>query len=125
MLFYVILVWILSLIFQILELGNYQGHPDEELREIGEGDGFPNQEYHSLPKFLVQFFTVIRFTMANFYFEHVIDLDSFENTIFWYVWLVVVLMTCIVFLNFIIAEVSASYTNTMESLHALFLKERT
>ena len=124
-LFYVILVWILSLIFQTLELGNYNGHPDEEMQEIGTEDGRPNHEYHSLPKFMVQFFTVIRFTLANFYFEHAIHLDSFENTIFWFVWLVVVLMTCIVFLNFIIAEVSASYTNTMESLHTLFLKERT
>ena len=70
MLFYVILVWILSLIFQILELGNYHGHADQETQEIGSEDGYPNQEYHSLPKFLHQFFTVIRFTMANFYFEH-------------------------------------------------------
>ena len=43
---------------------------------------------------------------------------------FWIVWLVVVLMTCIVFLNFIIAEVSASYQTVKDKVRGLIDKER-
>ena len=39
-------------------------------------------------------------------------------------WLVIVVMTCIVFLNFIIAEVSSSYGNVKEDLNGLIQRER-
>ena len=39
-------------------------------------------------------------------------------------WLIMVVMTCIVFLNFIIAEVSASYETVKSKLKGLFMQER-
>ena len=39
-------------------------------------------------------------------------------------WFLVVLMTCIVFLNFIIAEASNSYSNVMDRLEAMVNKEQ-
>ena len=43
---------------------------------------------------------------------------------FWMVWFVVVFMTCIVFLNFIIAEVSNSYQGVKDNLNAMKNKEK-
>ena len=39
-------------------------------------------------------------------------------------WFLVVLLTCIVFLNFIIAEASNSYSNVMDRLEAMTNKEK-
>jgi len=33
-----------------------------------------------------------------------------ENYLFWFIWLLTAVITCIIFLNFIVAEASASYT---------------
>ena len=39
-----------------------------------------------------------------------------ENILFWVIWLLTVIVTCIIFLNFIVAEASASYTKVSEQL---------
>jgi hypothetical protein len=50
----------------------------------------------------------------------VIDAADFltkeENILFWVIWLLTVIVTCIIFLNFIVAEASASYTKVSEQL---------
>jgi len=46
-------------------------------------------------------------------------LDKYENWTFWCMWFLTVFITCIVFLNFIIAEACASYSRVMESLVAV------
>ena len=48
---------------------------------------------------------IIRFSFGDFEFGGVKDLNDFEKNMFWITWLFIVLMTCLVFLNFIIAEV--------------------
>lgn len=48
----------------------------------------------------------------------------FENLLYWFLWYVVVTVTCIVFLNFIIAEVSASYQIVKDSIDILVMKEK-
>ena len=40
------------------------------------------------------------------------------------IWLLCVIMTCIIFLNFIIAEASSSYQSVKEMLTAMINKER-
>ena len=42
-----------------------------------------------------------------------------ENWIFWLVWILTVIVTNVVFLNFIVAEASASYTKVTETLEAV------
>jgi hypothetical protein len=71
-----------------------------------------------------QLFTVVRISLGDFDFDEATNLDYFENRIFWVTWLLMVVMTCIVFLNFIIAEVSSSYEKVKLKLRGLFLKER-
>jgi hypothetical protein len=43
---------------------------------------------------------------------------------FWFTWIIIVTMTCIIFLNFIIAEVSASYEKVNVRVKGLIEKER-
>ena len=62
--------------------------------------------------------------MGDFEFAEIVTLPAFDFNMFWIVWLVVVLMTCIVFLNFIIAEVSASYQTVKDKVRGLIDKER-
>lgn len=47
-----------------------------------------------------------------------------DNLLFWTVFVLSLILTQIVFLNFIIAEASASYATVMEDLNAIRRKER-
>ena len=68
--------------------------------------------------------TVLRISLGDFNFEAPTLLDSFDNILFWIIWVVIVIMTCIIFLNFIIAEVSSSYESVKHDVIGLILKER-
>jgi len=43
---------------------------------------------------------------------------------FWVIWLIMVLFSSLIFLNFIIAEVSNSYQGVKEKIESLIYKER-
>lgn len=62
--------------------------------------------------------------MGDYDFDGANDLKDVENIVYWICWLLMVTITCIIFLNFIIAEASNSYTNVMDTLDAQILKER-
>ena len=123
-LFYLILIWVTTLIFNVLELGNFEKSRSANLRKITKNPTYPGKEYQYLPAFLKQALSVIRISLGDFDFAESSELDPYQNRIFWIVWLFIVLVTCIIFLNFIIAEVSASYEKVKVRLHGLFLKER-
>jgi hypothetical protein len=63
-------------------------------------------------------------SMGDFGFDSAILLDPAENVIYWFTWLLIVLITCIIFLNFIIAEASASYEKVSADLDAFILSEK-
>ena len=42
-----------------------------------------------------------------------------ETQIFWIMWMLTVIITCIIFLNFVVAEACASYTRVVESLESV------
>mgnify|MGYP006950545268 FL=1 len=44
------------------------------------------------------------------------NLDGPENKLFWILWLIAVVVTMIIFLNFIVAEASGSYAKVTETL---------
>ena len=78
------------------------------------------------PPMLGNIFQIIRFSMGDFDFG-VINTAKFgevEVTIFWVAWLLIVLITNIIFLNFIIAEVGQSYQFVQSSVNQLILQER-
>ena len=47
-----------------------------------------------------------------------------DNVMFWIIWVLSVTLTSIIFLNFIIAEASASYSKVIDDMEAIIAKER-
>ena len=47
-----------------------------------------------------------------------------QQFLFWYMWLICIVFSTLVFLNFIIAEVTNSYNNVNENIQSLIYKER-
>ena len=62
--------------------------------------------------------------MGDFDFDGATELEPAENITYWTVWLLLVVITSIVFLNFIIAEASASYEDVKCRLNEMISDER-
>lgn len=43
-------------------------------------------------------------------------LNETENYLFWFVWLLTTVLTQVIFMNFIVAEAAATYTEVSENL---------
>jgi len=63
-------------------------------------------------------------SLGDFGFDAAIELDQAENYVYWIMWVLIILITCIIFLNFIIAEASASYEKVSEFLELYILAEK-
>lgn len=51
-------------------------------------------------------------------------MTQFQNTVYFVIFIFMVVITTIIFLNFIIAEVSATYENVKQSIHVQLMQER-
>ena len=109
MLVYFVIVVLFSSILGILYYGNFEHSPDPNIRKTRQHKDYPNHEYHQLPYFLQHIITVTRISLGDFDFQASILLEPFENCVYWFIWFLIVVATAVVFLNFIIAEVSSSY----------------
>lgn len=67
---------------------------------------------------------VLRISLGSFDYGPSYVMDEFRNNSFWTIWLIQVTVLKVVFLNFIIAEVTNSYTNIMQILDPTILQER-
>lgn len=124
MIFYFILIWIAALILNIIELGNFSEHKNVANKKLLKATTYPGIEYKELPKFIRQVFGAIRISLGDFDFSESTRLEHFENIVYWLTWITLVFTTCIVFLNFIIAEVSLSYEKIKETITGQQMKER-
>lgn len=114
--FYVILTLLFSLMYGVLGLGNSripggfrENFYDFENNEL-KSDA-PGIEYDKIGLFFGNFIQTIRLSMGDFAaIDAANTLSKNENYVFWLIWFVTVVVTSIVFLNFIVAEASASYT---------------
>lgn len=112
--FYIFIMLMLSLILAILGVGNNEFIPNEIQREYvsnltnygGNILSFPMDEYVNVPSWLRNFYVIMRYSLGDFSFYPIMFLRPEERIIFWFTWMLIVFITCIVFLNFIIAEVS-------------------
>jgi len=84
----------------------------------------PGEDYSQIGFFWGTLIGTLRIAMGDFDFDPSLYLSPQENILYWFIWLCVVIMTCIIFLNFIIAEASNSYQNVKDNLTALVNKER-
>lgn len=126
MLFYIILIVLFSLLLGILGLGNkdIEGGFKQMYGDKTVADGYPGSEYENVGLYLGNILTVLRMSMGDFGFDSAYLLSSTENIIYWFVWAIIVVVTCIIFLNFIIAEASASYEKVASDLEAYIMKEK-
>ena len=91
----------------------------------GEEDGeIPFAEYEQITLSFGYLIYTLRIAMGDFDFAGTTFLTEGENTIYWTILLLVVTLTCIVFLNFIIAEASASYAKVKDNLRAMINMEK-
>jgi len=82
-------------------------------------------EYQYLGMFVGQFFSTLRLSIGDFNsIDTASGLPKYENWIFWVIWLFAVIISNVVFLNFIVAEASASYSKVTETLEAVIQKEK-
>ena len=68
--------------------------------------------------------TTMRLSLGNFDFNVLQGLNVKQHVLFWIIWVIMVLFSALIFLNFIIAEVSNSYQNVKSKIDALIYKER-
>ena len=104
------------MVFAVIGVGNTNIKGDlkdfAEAIEAGEEDepeNFPFEEYSSIGLLAGNIITTLRIALGDFDFDPSQYVTLEENWLYWIVWLMVVTMTCIIFLNFIIAEASNSY----------------
>ena len=126
MTFYFILILLFSLMYGVLGVGNYKlkGTFQDTFYKVDEPGGdlvldpsAPGIEYIKIGLFFGNIFQVVRISMGDFAVIAAADyLPEAENYLFWVIWLITVVLTCIIFLNFIVAEASASYTEVAEQL---------
>ena len=74
--------------------------------------------------FLGYIFSTLRSSLGDFDFEASNYLEPQENYLYWFIWLLMIILTCIIFLNFIIAETSASYESIKKNLQKMKFKEK-
>jgi len=132
--FYGILTVLFSLLLGIIGLGNrFVDGPfkdahgiDAEAEAIAAGEEFsyPGIEYEVVGLFVGNIISTLRMSLGDFGFDAAIELDQAENYVYWIMWVLIILITCIIFLNFIIAEASASYEKVSEFLELYILAEK-
>jgi len=73
-------------------------------------ENIPQSEYYHMDLFFGNLFTTMRLSIGDYspiaacqYID-----DAREQVIFWVIWLITVIITSIIFLNFIVAEASTS-----------------
>lgn len=110
--FYAILIVMCSLVFDIISRN-------------------PAGEYSKIGPFAGNLFTTLRLSLGDFDFGVLEEtdatkgaLDSDQHQLFWVVWLAMVVFSALIFLNFIIAEVSNSYSKINANISKLVYKER-
>ena len=103
----------------------------EGLRVVG-GEPEPNDPNENIPDkykyvgmFLGNLVWMFRLSLGDYdLIGEAASMTSSDNILFWIVFVLALIITQIVFLNFIIAEASASYAKVMADLNAIRRKER-
>lgn len=109
MLFYFILLMINACLLSIINWGNYEFEDDPILRNVQYTSTGPDKEYMLINKFIARMIVILRISLGDNDFNSSTNLDQFGSTLFWFIWLMAAIICNIIFMNFIIAEVGASY----------------
>ena len=111
--FLLLLIFMYSNIFAVIGVANKNqpGHFQDysNSTEYEEDDFRPYAEYDGIGYFLGNIINTFRMSLGDFDFEALGHMDVTENYLYWFMWVIVIFSTLIVFINFIIAETSNSY----------------
>jgi hypothetical protein len=130
-LFFIILIAMFSLTIGVL--GNGNPHPTispalayAKAEAIEAGEGYLGIEYHDIGRLTANFIETFKISVGDF--DSVIEGSSYlnnnDNIIFWIVFMMILTLTCIIFLNFVIAQASASYEKVSEELESFISKQK-
>jgi hypothetical protein len=131
--FYLILITLFSQLLAVLGLGNNYDScktPEDLLNpdrtcESEEEKMTRLAEYNAIGLHLGEWAWTLRLSMGDFSaIGPSSSLEGAENWIFWFTWGLIVIVTCVIFLNFIVAEASASYTKVTENLDEFISQEK-
>lgn len=103
--FYFVLIVSFSMVFNIISINE-----QDEYKVVGSAIG--------------NILMTMRLSLADFNFDLLEKLNQKQNYMFWVIWVLMVLFSALIFLNFIIAEVSNSYQNVKNTIDSLIYKER-
>ena len=87
-------------------------------------------EYKYIGAFAGNWINTLKMAFADFNLAVVVthdplyELNTQEHYLFWFIWFICILLSALIFLNFIIAEVCNSYAKVKTNLEALIYKER-
>ena len=86
----------------------------------------PDVNYQAIGPFTGNILSLMRISLGDFDFTELKDkhLTPSEHILFWVMWILMVCFSLLIFLNFIIAEVSNSYSTVKQDINALVQKER-
>ena len=145
MFFYGLLISFFCLVFAVLGLGNGEVHNNVESRHLkssggGGGGGFaskitddgggddeeePGAEYKSVGLLAGELLWTFRLSMGDFAaIDAISSLSKYEARIFWVFWVLTLVLTCIIFLNFVVAEACASYMRVKDYLLPIIEREK-
>ena len=83
---------------------------------LKEGADVPGLEYKYLNMMISNLIATIRASVGDYELRGAATLGYGENVVFWFIWFIQVLLTCIIFLNIIVAEVTNSYIKVSDKL---------
>lgn len=68
---------------------------------------------------------ILRFSVGDFEnIEMIEGLTTHENVAFWFLWIIIVIITAIIFMNFVISKATYSYEKISERLNEYILSDR-
>lgn len=84
-------------------------------------------EYGKIGFFSGGILTTLRLSLGDFDFKFIEEdtkLETKSHILFWILWVMMVIFSSLIFLNFIIAEVCNSYSDVKSNIEAFIYKER-
>ena len=91
---------------------------------INEVEGYPGEEFKYIGLFVGNVLAVFRAAMGDFsIINSSLYLSENENMIFWLLFFFILILTNIIFLNFVIAEAGNSYSIVQEKIEQFNLIE--
>ena len=94
-------------------------------KTVRPDDALIPAEYKYVGMFLGQWFSVFRLSIGDqSLIGSTTNLTEAETWLFWILWVLAIVVTNVIFLNFVVAEASASYTKVTDTLEAVIWQER-